>query len=102
MLEQSLRHKQIVDEYRTALKATLKAVPDLPRFAARVERALRAATEGGSVSSRLLVDEVIENVEITGNKAWATRRTAAGHSEDIGFVRRKDGWCVRLLAKRRA
>jgi len=49
MLQQSLRHKQIVDEYQKALKGTLKAVPDLPRFTAALERAMRAAAGGGSV-----------------------------------------------------
>jgi hypothetical protein len=100
MLQQSLRHKQIVDEYRKALKATLKAVPDLARCTAALERAMRAEGGGGSVSSRLFVDEILEDVSITGTRAWATRRSADGHSEDVGFVRRKGEWYVRVLAKR--
>ena len=100
MLAQSLRHKQIVDEYRKALKDTLKAVPDLPRFTAALERALRAAGGGGSVSSKLFVDEVLDDVTIAGSAAWATRRTSAGHAEDVGFVRRKGVWSIRLFAKR--
>jgi hypothetical protein len=100
MLQQSLRHKQIVDEYRKALKATLKAVPDLARFTAALERAMRAEGGGGSVSSRLFVDEILEDVSITGTRAWATRRSADGQSEDVGFVRRKGEWYVRVLAKR--
>jgi len=100
MLRQSLRHKQIVDEYRKALKATLKAVPDLARFTAALERALRADGGGGSVSSKLFVDEIVEEVSITGTRAWATRRSAAGHSEDVGFVRRRGQWYIRVLGKR--
>lgn len=100
MLQQSLRHKQIVDDYRKALKATLKAVPDLARFTAALERALRADGGGGSVSSRLFLDEVLEDVSITGTRAWATRRSRAGHPEDVGFVRRKGQWYIRVLGKR--
>ncbi|MGH7375050.1 MAG: hypothetical protein ACREJY_12570 [Candidatus Rokuibacteriota bacterium] len=33
-------------------------------------------------------------------RAWATRRSAAGHSEDVGFVRRKGEWYIRVLGKR--
>jgi hypothetical protein len=100
MLQRSLEHKQNVEEYRKALKGMLKAVPDPSRFVAALERAMRAATGGGSVSSRLFVDEVLEGVSITGATAWATRRTATGHSEDVGFVRRKGEWYIRILAKR--
>ena len=102
MLQQSLRHKQIVDEYQKALKAMLRAVPELSRFTAALERAMRAAEGGGSVSSKLLVDEVLEDVSITGTRAWATRRTASGQSEDVGFVRRKGAWYVRVFARRPA
>jgi hypothetical protein len=102
MLQQSLRHKQIVDAYQQTLKQTLKAVPDLPRFTAALESALRAAAGGGSVSSRLFADEVLENVSIEGSKAWATRRSAQSRSEDIAFVRRQGLWSLRLFAKRPA
>lgn len=100
MLQQSLRHKQIVEEYQKSLKGMLEAVPSLSRFAAALEREMRAATGGGSVSSKLFVDELLEEVSITGTKAWATRRTATGHSEDVGFVRRKGEWYIRVFARR--
>ena len=100
MVEESLRHKRVVDEYRESLKSTLKAVPDLARFTAALERALRAESGGGSMSTRLFVGETLADVSITGTKAWATRRGAAGHVEDVGFVRRKGEWYVRPLAKR--
>jgi hypothetical protein len=54
------------------------------------------------LSSRLFVGETLEDVSITGTKAWATRRTPEGHAEDVGFVRRKGDWCIRPLAKRPA
>jgi len=95
MVEESLRHKRVVDEYRESLKSTLKAVPDLARFTAALERALRAESGGGSMSTRLFVGEALEDVSITGTKAWATRRSADGHLEDVGFVRKKGGWYIR-------
>jgi hypothetical protein len=100
MVESSLRHKGVVDEYRASLKATLKAVPELARFTAALERALRAEAGGGSMSTRLFVGEALEEVSITGAKAWATRRSTDGHAEDVRFVRKKDGWHIRPLAKR--
>jgi len=100
MLQQSLRHKLIVDEYHKALKDMLKDVPDLPRFTAALEKSMRTESGSGSVSSKLFVDDTLVDVSIEGTKAWATRRTADGHSEDVGFVRRKGVWYIRLLAKR--
>lgn len=100
MLEESLRHKRVVDEYQASLKSTLKAVPDLARFTAALERTLRAESGGGSMSTRLFVGEVLEQVSISGTKAWGTRRSADGHAEDVGFVRKKSGWHIRPLARR--
>ncbi len=100
MVQESLRHKQVVDEYRRAQRDTLKAVPDIARFTAALERALRAASGGGSVSSRLFVGEDLAEVSIAGAQAWGTRRLPGGHSEDVGFKKRKDGWSIRILAKR--
>ncbi len=60
----------------------------------------RGASGGGSVSSRLFAGEVLEGLSITGVRAWATRRGPAGHSQDVGFVRRKGLWYIRLSAKR--
>jgi len=87
-------------EYRASLKSTMKAVPELARFTAALERALRAESGGGSMSTRLFVGEALEEVSITGARAWATRRSADGHAEDVGFVRKKDGWYIRPLARR--
>lgn len=100
MLEQSRSHKRIVDEYRKTLKNMLKVVPDLPRFTAALERATRAAAGGGSVSSQLFVGETLADLSVTGDKALATRRTTGGDSEDVGFVRRKGLWSIRLFAQR--
>jgi hypothetical protein len=100
MLEYSIRHRQILDEYQKSLASTLRAVTDLAGFTAALERTLRAESGGGSLSTRLFVGEVIEDVSITGTKAWATRRDTSGHTEDVGFVRRKGEWYIRPLAKR--
>jgi hypothetical protein len=53
------------------------------------------------VSSQLFIGERLEGVSIDGNKAWATRRMAGSATEEVGFVRRKNGWYIRLFARRR-
>ena len=102
MLEYSLRHRQVLDEYQKSLASTLRAVTDLAGFTAALERTLRAESGGGSLSTRLFVGEILEDVSITGTKAWATRRDTSGHTEDVGFVRRKSEWYIRPLAKQPA
>ena len=62
---------------------------------------MRADGSGGSVSSQLFIGERLEGVSIDGNKAWATRRMAGSATEEVGFVRRKNGWYIRLFARRR-
>jgi hypothetical protein len=96
----SRRHREIVVERDKLLKSGLRSTPDLPRFAAALERAMRAALGGGSVSSRLFVGEELEDLSVAGTKAWATRRTSRGLTEDIGFVQRKGQWYIRLTARR--
>jgi hypothetical protein len=101
MLEQSRRHQQLVQAYQQAQEDALAAVPDLPAFTGALERAVRADGSGGSVSSTLFVGETLEQVSIEGAKAWATRRMAGPATEEVGFVRRKTGWYIRLFARRR-
>lgn len=96
MMQQSVRHQENVTAYRLALKETLKAAPNLPAFTAALERALG----GGSVSARLFIDEVVENVQINGTKAWGIRRGPNGFQEDVGFVRKKSIWYIRLFGSR--
>jgi hypothetical protein len=96
MMQQSLRHRDNVKAYGLALKETLKAAPNLPAFTAALERSLG----GVSVSSRLFIDEVVENVHIDGTKAWGIRRGPNGFQEDVGFVRKKGVWFIRLFGKR--
>lgn len=99
MVQHSARHRLKVQAYQKALKDMIKAVPDLSRFVAGLERALRAETGGGSVSAKLFVEETLENVSIKGTKAWAKRRTREGHTEDVGFVKGKGGWYIHLFAR---
>jgi hypothetical protein len=96
MMERSRLHQQNVTTYRDAVKSILKSAPDLPRFTAALERALG----GGSFSTRLFVGEVVEDVQITGTKAWGVRRGPNGFREDVGFVRKKGLWYVRLFGTR--
>lgn len=101
-LEQSQRHKAVVDHYQAGLAAVLRAVPDLARFTAALEQALRAETGRGSVSTDLFADETLEAVSIDGNRAHGLRRRAnAETSEPIEFVKRRSGWLIRLRPPRR-
>ena len=101
MRQQSLRHRELVDRYRDTLEAGLKAVGDLAGFTAALERAMRSASGGGSVSSRLFVGETLSNLVIEGNNARGKRQLAGGHTEDIAFVQKKGDWYIRI-PKRRA
>lgn len=96
MMQQSTRHQANVTAYRLALKEMLKAAPNLAGFIAALERALG----GVSFSTRLFIDEVVENVQIDGAKAWGTRRGPNGLQEDVGFVRKKGLWYIRLFGQR--
>ena len=101
MLEQSKRHQQLVKAYQQAREDALAAVADLPAFTGAMERAIRADGSGGSVASTLFVGETLEQVSIEGAKAWGTRRMAGAATEEVGFVRRKASWYIRLFARRR-
>jgi hypothetical protein len=37
---------------------------------------------------------------IEGKRAWATRLASGREVEDIGFVLKRDGWRIRLFARR--
>jgi hypothetical protein len=96
MLQRSLRHQDNVKAYRLALKEMLKTAPNLPGFIAALERALG----GVSFSTRLFVDEAVENVQVDGAKAWGVRRGPNGLQEDVGFVRKRGLWFIRLFGSR--
>ena len=100
-IEQSRRHQEFVKAYQQAQEDALDSVADLAAFTGALERAVRADGSGGSVSSQLFVGERLEGVSIEGTKAWATRRMASSATEEVGFVRRKNGWYIRLFARRR-
>jgi hypothetical protein len=100
ILQTAFQHQQIVDAYNQTLKTLLRSTPDLAELTAALEQDMRAARGGGSISSRLFVDEQLENLVIEGNRAWATRRMESGWEEDIGFIQRKGIWYIKLTAKR--
>lgn len=100
MLQYSVEHKQIVDEYQKSEKALLKSVQNLSQFTAALERYSRDTANCGSVSSTLFVNEVLMDISIEGDKAYATRQITDKNSGDIGFVLRKGKWYVKLFAKR--
>ena len=92
MMQQSARHQLNVIAYRLALKEMLKAAPNPAGFIAALER----AHGGVSVSTRLFVGEVVENVQIKGSTARGVRRGPNGFQEDVGFVRKKGGWYIKI------
>ena len=100
MLQTALRHRKVVDAYNQTVKALLQSASDLPQLTAAFEQDMRTYVGGGSVSSRLFVNEQLEGIVIEGNRAWATRRTQHGWGEDIGFIRKKGTWYIKLMAKR--
>jgi hypothetical protein len=102
MVADSIRHKAVVDEYRAALKNIAKLVPNLHGFTADLEIALRQDSGSGSVSPKLFVDEVLETVTTDGRRARGVRRLAGGTTEEVGFVRRGEGWFIKPFTKGKA
>jgi len=99
MVQNSLQHQKLVTEYRDGVKALAGEAPNLAAFVAALETALRAESGGGSVSSRLFLDETLGEVVVTGNKARATRRMASGATEDVSFAREKGQWVIKPFAR---
>lgn len=94
------RHRALVADYDRTLQEALMAAVDLPGFTAELEKRMRASRGGGSVAADLFEDETLHDVEITGRRAWAVRRSRWAE-EDLGFERRGGVWLIRLLAQRR-
>jgi hypothetical protein len=100
MAEHSRRQRDKVNEYDGTLKRALKSVPDLPGLTAGLERRMREVVGGGSVACDLFVNETLEDIVIEGTKAWAVRVMDGGYTEDVGFVQRRGGWYIQLMARR--
>lgn len=62
-----------------------------------VGRLLAGGPETGALLAGLCREHAVPDA---GTKAWATRRSADGHTEGVGFVRKKGEWYIRPLAKR--
>ncbi|AFL73440.1 hypothetical protein [Thiocystis violascens] len=101
LLQQSLRHRDLVKALDRAIAACLGFVTDLAAFTAKAERLKRATMGGGSVSSSLFVGESLVDVRVEGKKATGIRRMQNGWSEPIAFVQRRDQWSIKFLPKRR-
>jgi hypothetical protein len=99
-MEQSLRHHELVKRYDETLESGLRGVTDLAAFTAGLERAMRAAAGGGSVSARLFADETLTDLVIEGSKARGRRRRPDGGHEEIAFVKKKRDWYIRLPKRR--
>lgn len=95
-------HRQMTKDYDAAIKDGFRGVADLPDFTAAMEERMREVMGGGSVSTSLFAGEMLEDVEVDGRKAWATRSERGQAIDDIGFVRTRDGWKIKLFARRPA
>lgn len=96
----SAAHRQMAKDYEEAVTDGMRGVTDLPGFAAAMEERMRVVVGGGSISSSLFRGETLDDVVVDGNKAWATRTERGSEVDDIGFVRRRDGWRIKLFARR--
>ena len=96
MMEESLRHRDLVQADEAETKAALEAVEDLPGLLSALERHTRRTLGGGSVSSEIFVGETLEEVTETGNRARGVRRTERGYEDRVDFVKRKGRWFIRL------
>lgn len=94
------QRQQRVKAFNNAMSTMLKSAANLAGLTAALEKAMRSMRHAGSVSRSLFIDEVLEQIVIEDNKAWATRKIASGHSEDIGFIKKKGQWYIRLMARK--
>jgi len=95
-------HRQMVKDYDAAIKTGIRGVTDLPGFTAAMEGRMRRVMGGGSISSSLFEGETLTAVVVDGKKAWATRTERGREVEDVGFVLTRDGWKIKLFARRPA
>ena len=93
-------HRELVKEHAKCLKDGFGSVADLPGFAASLERAMRSAIGGGSVSSQLFVGESLQDLVVEERRAWATRYQSGVEVDDIGFVQKRGKWFIKLFARR--
>ena len=93
-------HRQLVKDYQAATRNGLKGVADLPAFTAAMQERMRTVIGGGSISTSLFRDETLVDLEVDDKRAWATRVERGTEVDDIGFVRTRDGWKIKLFARR--
>lgn len=99
LLQQSLRHRDLVKALDRAIATCLGCVTDLAAFTAKAERLKRATLGGGSVSSSLFVGESLVDVRVEGKKATGIRRMQNGWSEPIAFLQKRGQWSIKFLPK---
>ena len=93
-------HRRMATDYESVVKDGFRTVTDLPGLAAALERRMRTVTGGGSIATSLFAGESLTAVSVDGKKAWATRVEGGRNIDDIGFVRKRDGWKIKLFARR--
>lgn len=88
-------------QVRETIDSGLDSVADLPVFSALLERHTRQHSGSGSVARSLFQGEHLEDLEVEGSRAWATRFDSRGEVDPIGFTRRSEEWLIRLFARHR-
>lgn len=96
----SVAHRQMVNDYEAAIEQGLRTVTDMAGFSAALEERMRDRMGGGSISTALFEGESLSALEVDGKRAWATRVHRDNETDDIGFVQKRDGWKIKLFAKR--
>jgi hypothetical protein len=94
MVADSDRHRLLVKEHARAAKACVDAITDVAAFVAASERHRRETSGGGSISSRMFVDETLTEIVVTGRKATGVRTFPHGRSEGLAFVFERGEWRI--------
>lgn len=95
----SLAHRDLVKALETTTRDIAAHAPDLPGLVAAIERFRRATESGGSVSSRLFLDETLTDVVVSGIKATAMRRYPNGTADPVRFVVERGEWRVSIFGR---
>lgn len=93
------QHQRLAGVVNRSCRTLLQAAPDLALFTAALERHSRALGRGGSVSSSLFLGEELRDVTVQDRRAWGRRMEGGMWGEDLGFVRQRGGWRIRLRAR---
>lgn len=96
-MQASLEHNRLVKRGEKFLDSNLRRVKQLPGFTALLEERMRRVVGGGSISSTLFQDEVLDDLLVRDKRAFGTRVTANGFVETVEFVCKRNRWLIKLM-----